>query len=113
MHEIGVLTETVKAVEKLCEENNISDVKFITLEIGELCGYVPLFFEKYFPIVTEGKSVFVGTELRIRTVRGQALCTSCESLYNVMKNEGRCPQCGSRDKKIIGGQEFVLKEIGY
>ena len=30
-----------------------------------------------------------------------------------MKNEGRCPKCGSREKKILGGQQFLVKEIGY
>ena len=78
-----------------------------------LTGYVPLFFEKYFPVVTEDRPVFRDTELRIRTVRGQALCAECQSLYNVMKQEGRCPKCGSREKKILGGQQFLVKEIGY
>lgn len=30
-----------------------------------------------------------------------------------MKQEGKCPKCGSRDKKILGGQQFLVKEIGY
>ena len=81
--------------------------------MGELTGYVPLFFEKYFPVVTEGRPVFKDTELRIQTVRGQALCCECQSLYNVMKQQGRCPKCGSREKKILGGQQFLVKEIGY
>lgn len=47
-----------------------------------LIKLVPLFFEKYFPVVTEGRPVFDGAELRIRTVRGQALRADCQSLYN-------------------------------
>ncbi len=113
MHEIGVLTEAVKMVEGIAAENRIERVKHITLEVGELCGYVPVFFEKYFPIVTEGKPVFRDTELKIQTVRGQALCRDCESVYNVMKFQGRCPKCGSREKKILGGQQFLVKDIGY
>lgn len=34
-------------------------------------------------------------------------------MYNVMQNEGMCPKCGSRNKKILGGQQFLLKEIGF
>lgn len=113
MHEIGVLTEAVKMVETIASDNNIEKVTHITLEVGELCGYVPLFFEKYFPVVTENKPVFEGTDLRIITVKGQALCSKCESLYNVMRCEGRCPKCGSREKKILGGQQFLVKDIGY
>ncbi len=113
MHEIGVLTEAVNLVEQIARDNQISKVKYITLEIGELCGYVPLFFEKYFPVVIEDRPVFAGAELRIREVKGQALCSECQTLYNVMKNEGRCPKCGSREKKILGGQQFLVKDIGY
>ena len=33
-------------------------------------------------------------------------------MYNVMRNEGKCPKCGSRSKKILGGQQFRVLEIG-
>ena len=113
MHEISVLTEAVNLVETIAKDNQVEEIGFITLEVGELCGYVPVFFEKYFPVVTENRPMFQNTELRIQTVKGQAICSECESLYNVMRNEGRCPKCGSREKKILGGQQFLVKEIGY
>ena len=113
MHEISVLTKAVELVESVARDKGLDHVSLITLEVGELTGYVPIFFEKYFPVVTENKPVFAGTELRIRTVRGQALCRDCRSLYNVMRNEGRCPKCGSREKQILGGQQFLVKEIIY
>lgn len=112
MHEIGVLTKAIGIVEDVAKKNNVTKVSYITLEIGELTGYVPVFFEKYFPIVTEDKPLFEGTELRMESIRGEGLCENCDSLYNVMKNEGKCPKCGSRSKKILGGTEFRIKEIG-
>ena len=45
--------------------------------------------------------------------RGEGLCLDCHAMYNVMQNEGMCPKCGSRNKKILGGQQFLLKEIGF
>ncbi len=113
MHEIGVLTKAVDLVETAAKDNGLDHISYITLEVGELTGYIPEFFEKYFSVVTEDRPVFADTELRIRTVRGQALCQDCQSLYNVMRNKGRCPKCGSREKKILGGQQFLVKEIGY
>ena len=112
MHEISVLTKAVDLVENIAKDNGLDRVGYITLEVGELTGYVPLFFEKFFPVVTEDRPVFKDTELRINTVRGQALCADCQSLYNVMRQEGRCPRCGSPEKKILGGQQFLVKEIG-
>lgn len=113
MHEIGVLTKAVEMVETIAKENGLHHIAFITLEIGELSGYLPVFFEKYFPIVVENRPIFQGTELQMNIVKGEALCTECQTLYNVMKNEGKCPCCKSREKKVLGGQQFMVKEIGY
>ena len=73
MHEISVLTKAVELAESVAKDNGIDRIRYITLEVGELTGYVPVFFEKYFPIVTENRPVFDGAELRIRSVPGQAL----------------------------------------
>ncbi len=112
MHEISVLTKAVDMVEEVAQENQVDHIRYITLEVGELTGYLPVFFEKYFPIVTENRPLFQDTELRIETVKGQALCNECHAFYNVMRNEGRCPKCGSMDKEILGGTDFMVKDIG-
>lgn len=112
MHEIGVLTKAVNIVEQTARENGVERVSFITLEVGELTGYLPVFFEKYFPIVTEDRPMFDGTKLQIQVIKGQALCRECGALYNVMRHEGKCPRCTSRNKEILGGQEFLIKEFG-
>lgn len=113
MHEIGALTKAVELVERIAVENGVDHVRRITLEIGELTGYLPMFFEKYFPIVVENRPIFRDAELNIQTVRGQAICQTCQALYNVMKCEGRCPQCGSQEKDILSGQDFLVKNIVY
>lgn len=111
MHEIGVLYETVKTVERIAQENQIEKVAAVTLDIGELTGYLPVFFEQYYPILTEGKKLFEDSKLIVNTVHGEALCEECGTLYNVMRQEGACPVCKSREKKIIGGEEFLIKNI--
>lgn len=113
MHEISVLHQAVELAEKTAEENGIARLSYITLEVGELSGYLPVFFEKYYPVVIEGRPVFQGCKLRIITPRGEALCKDCSAIYNVMACEGKCPKCGSRYKTILGGTQFELKEIGY
>lgn len=113
MHEIGVLYKAVETANQISEENGIDELKFITLEIGELTGYIPVFFEKYFPIVVEDFPRLKNAHLNIEVIKGQALCSECQSFYNVMTHEGVCPKCKSREKKIISGQEFKIKEMGY
>ena len=112
MHELSVLAAAVDLAEETAKENDVEKIAYLTLEVGELSGYLPVFFEKYFPVATEGKSVFDGAELRIVTARGEGLCLDCDALYNVFACEGVCPACGSRRKKVLGGERVVLKEIG-
>ncbi len=65
MHEISVLHKAVDLAEQTAADNGITRISYITLEIGELSGYLPVFFEKYFPVVTENRPVFDGCELRM------------------------------------------------
>ena len=113
MHEISVLKRTVDLAEQTARDNGIEHIAYLTLEVGELSGYLPVFFEKYFDIVTEDRPMFEGTELRIHTVRGEGLCLDCYAMYNIMQHEGRCPKCGSRNKKVLGGTQYLLKDIGF
>lgn len=111
MHEIGVLYKMVEQVEAVAKQQNLEQIAVIEVEVGELSGILPVFLEKYYPIVIENKVLFEASELCIQVIPGQALCCDCQTLYNVMKIEGTCPKCESREKTILGGREFILKNI--
>ncbi len=70
MHELGVLRLAARTAVSAAAKNNIGKVKFFTLEIGSDSGYVPLFFEKYFPIIREEFPPLADAELRMETVPG-------------------------------------------
>jgi hydrogenase nickel incorporation protein HypA/HybF len=111
MHEIGILSQVIKSVENVAARDNIKKIDAILLEIGELSGVLPVFMEKYYPIVIEGKPLFEDSELKIEVVPGEGLCSDCHAIYNIMKFEGECPRCKSRSKTVLGGQDFVLKNV--
>ena len=70
MHELGVLRMAARTAVRAAEQNHVSNIKFFTLEIGDESGYVPLFFEKYFPIIREEFPALAQAELRMETVPG-------------------------------------------
>lgn len=111
MHEIGVLCQVVREVEKVAKANDLSKVDGVVLQIGELTGMMPLFFEEYYDMVTEDHPVVAGSELKIETIPGIGRCLDCGAQYNVAEHEGACPECGSRKKDILSGREFLIKEI--
>lgn len=73
MHELGVLMQAVKTVSRIAEENNVKIIKQMTLEIGEDSGFVPVFFEKLFPVAIEKFPVMMGAELRMEMTAGKGL----------------------------------------
>lgn len=111
MHEIGVLCQVVKEVERVARENDITHVDGVVLQIGELTGMLPHFFEEYYDMVTEDHPVVAGSHLGIEIIPGKGRCCDCGAVYNIAANEGACPHCGSRSKEILGGTQFMIKEI--
>lgn len=73
MHELGVLCHAVKTVAQIAEQNQIKLVKYMTLEVGEDSGYLPVFFEKLFPIAIESFPVMKKARLKIKTAPGKGL----------------------------------------
>ena len=73
MHELGVLCQVVKTVTSVAEENGITLIKHITLEVGTESTFVPVFLEKLFPVATDSLSLFKNSELRLSMVPGRNL----------------------------------------
>lgn len=111
MHEIGALHKLAEMAEAAARVGNARRVTAINIELGELSGMLPEFFENYYSIVAEKHELLKGSKLLIRMIPGEGLCCECHSLYNVAGNRGACPKCGSRSKKILSGTDLVVKNI--
>ena len=73
MHELGVLMQAVKTVEQIAQKNRITKIKYMTLEIGEESGFVPVFFEKLFSVAIERYPVMADAQLKMELVPGKGL----------------------------------------
>lgn len=73
LHELGVLCHIVKKVSAIAEENRISSIKHITLEVGTESTFVPVFLEKLFPVATDELPLFKNSVLRLSMVPGRNL----------------------------------------
>lgn len=111
MHELSVLVEVVRVVENIMDEDDIKKVDAIVLEIGELSSVVPMYMEEYFPVIVDDKPRFKDTELIMEILPGNAKCSDCGTVFNVIKNKGYCPKCNSFEKELLCGKEFNIKEL--
>ena len=73
MHELGVLLQIVKTVDRITKEEKISWVRYIALEVGTDSGFVPMYLSKLFPAAADACPQFERTQLRIIPVPGSGL----------------------------------------
>jgi hydrogenase nickel incorporation protein HypA/HybF len=110
VHELGVVIEVVKTVGDFAKKNNVQQIQTLVLQIGELSSMVPKYIEDCFPMAVEG-TLLQNTELKIEILPGNALCTGCKKVFNLLANAEACPTCGAKNWEIVSGKEFVIKEI--
>lgn len=110
MHEIGVVMEVVKTVERIVKEQQLTKVDKIVLQIGELSAMIPKYVADCFPAAVDGTTL-VDTKLEIEVIPGNALCKDCKKVFNIAEHEGFCPICGKKNWELLSGREFILKEI--
>ena len=114
MHEINIVRSMVKTVTEFARENKLDRVTEIVLDIGEVSmtttpAYTE-YVEELYPLVAKG-TMLEDTKLVINMIPGMAECNECDEIYNLIEQDGRCPNCGSLDKTVLSGKDFTIREI--
>ncbi len=110
MHEIGIVRSMCKTVLDYAKANNVQHICEIVCEVGELSLVIPEYVEELYPVVAAGTEL-EDTKLVLEIVPGLAECDDCDEIFNVVENEGYCPNCGSFEKTVLTGKDFSIKEI--
>ncbi|HWS30469.1 MAG TPA: hydrogenase maturation nickel metallochaperone HypA [Clostridia bacterium] len=110
MHELGVMIEVVKSVEKIYTEQGLTKIDALVLQIGELSPVIPKYIEACYPAAADG-TVLENARLVIETLPGNGRCKHCRKIFNVAENRNKCPHCGSPRFELLSGREFLIKEI--
>ena len=114
MHEVGIISAMLKTIEAVMEEEHLTRVEKIVLQVGELSGVLPHYMRECFPAAVY-KTRFQDTKLELDIVPGIAKCNRCGLEFNGLKYDLTCPTCGNRhDFQRLSGDELIIKEIqGY
>jgi hydrogenase nickel incorporation protein HypA/HybF len=110
MHELGIVIEVVKSVERFAQKNGVTKIQQLTLQIGELSSVIPKYVRDCYPAAVEG-TLMERTQLEIEILPGNGLCKECNNVFNVVENKGTCPSCNSKEMELLSGREFMIKEI--
>ncbi len=110
MHELGIVINIVKQMEEYMEQNNLSVIEKLVLQVGELSEIYPPYLEEVYPMAIENTKL-ANTKLVIDIAPGLGKCTECGMVYNLVANDNKCPLCDNDKFDVITGREFSIKEI--
>jgi hydrogenase nickel incorporation protein HypA/HybF len=109
MHELGLCTSIVDAIEKRAGERSVAQVR---VRVGRLNHVHPEAFAQSFALAAMGTVVEDATaELVMLPV--VAHCVGCGTTWEGEEMPAGCPTCGSVDIELMGGEELVLESIEY
>lgn len=111
MHEVGVISAILKTVENIMEQEELTTVDTVVLDVGQLSGVVPHYMEECWPAATY-KSQFEQTKLEMNVIEGILKCNKCGKEFNGLKFNLTCPGCKNTiDFTPLSGRELMIKEI--
>lgn len=110
MHELGVVINVIETVENFAKKNGVTKIDTLVLQIGELSSMIPKYIEACYPAAVDG-TLLQDTKLEIEILPGNAICKRCNKVFNIIENNAKCPECGSKDCELLCGKEFMIKEI--
>ena len=110
MHELGIVYEVIKIVDGFVEDQDITKVEKIVLEIGQPSQAIPRFIESCYPAAVS-ETPYENTQLEIITVPALGKCQACDNIYNIIEERKVCPKCDQDKFNLISGEDFNIKEI--
>ena len=111
MHELGTVLYIIEQVEKVVDENKLSEVASVTVQIGEVSGIIPEYITDAWKWAIKESKYLKETELKVEKLDAVTFCEDCQKTYPTVKYAKICPYCGSEHTYLVTGNEYIIKEI--
>lgn len=96
MHEMGTVMYVIRAVNEVCEENKLTKVASVTLEIGEVSGIIPSYIKDFWQWAIKKEKYLQDAELIIEPIKAVTRCGDCGKTYDTIKYAKICPPLRQR-----------------
>ena len=111
MHEMGIVLHLAKTLDELAEEQHITAIGSVTLQVGEVSGILTDLFEEAWDYFKKRHPILKDSRLILETIPAVTYCTNCEGQYGTVQYGKTCPYCGSGETYLLYGNECMIKEI--
>ena len=110
MHEMSLCEGILQVLQVEADKQKFNKVNAVWLEIGALSSVEPEAMLFSFDAVTRN-SLADGAKLNIINVPGSAWCMKCAKNINIKQRFDECPDCGSYQLQLTGGEELKIMEL--
>lgn len=110
MHELGIMTGVVEAVDSAARANNAAKVLKVSLSVGVMTEAIEDALRFAFEALCEQNPLFEGAELDITMVQPRSRCVECGLEFDHDRYHVTCPDCGGF-AQLIAGKELAIDSI--
>lgn len=111
MHELGIVFYIIKDVKQAAEENQVTHVSKVTMNIGEVSTVIPDYLKDCWKWAIKKEALLTDCELEVITTGAVTYCENCHKEYPTVAHGKICPHCGSGNTYLLRGNEVEIKEI--
>lgn len=112
MHELGVVFQVIRTVENVAEENALTKIHSVTLEVGEVSTVVESYLYHCWDWAMKKQGEMLhDAGLVVEQIPAVTYCGDCAKTYQTVQYGKICPYCGSENTWLVQGNEFQVKEI--
>lgn len=111
MHELGVVFHIIKGVKKVAEENELTKIASVTIELGQVSTVIPHYLTDCWRWAADKEDILRGSELKTEEIEAVTYCENCGRTYATVEHGKTCPHCGSGSTYLLQGDQVMIKEI--
>lgn len=110
MHEMSICEGIIQVIEEQATAQNFSTVQRVRLEIGPLAGIELEALQFSYDVVCRG-TLAENSKLEVIMLPVKGWCMPCAESVTVKQRYDACPECGSYQVEITGGDELRIKDM--
>lgn len=110
MHEVGIAQQVLEIIEAESREHGDGRVRSLRLRIGELSGVNPECLRFALEVCSQGTRA-EGMTVEVIDMPAKLKCRSCSKESALEMGDLRCPDCGSSEIELLGGDDLHVESF--
>lgn len=111
MHELSIIIDLIGLCEENAKKNKAEQVDEIIIKIGKLSGVEAHYLQSAFEFYHVTSDICKNAKLTINIQPVIVFCNDCNQNSELKDNNFKCQKCGSRNLKVIDGEDMYLMQI--